>query len=232
MIRAILTDIEGTTSSIAFVKTVLFPYAAAHLPDYVRAHAGEPLVVEQLDAVRHLSGEPAADAERVIAILQEWMRADRKATPLKALQGMVWKHGYQSGAYRAHVYADAVDCLRRWQAQGLRLYVYSSGSVAAQKLFFRYTEAGDLTGLFDGYFDTTTGSKCEPAAYRQIAAAIGLPAQGILFLSDVAGELDAARTAGLQTAWLVRPEDNPHTPAECAAASHPAVTSFTDLQVN
>lgn len=232
MIHAILTDIEGTTSSMAFVKTVLFPYAAAHLPAYVRAHAQEPAVAEQLAAVRQAVQEPGADLERVIAILLAWIQADSKATPLKALQGMVWKHGYQSGAYKAHVYADAVDGLRRWQAQGLRLYVYSSGSVAAQKLFFRYTRAGDLTALFDGYFDTSTGPKQEPDSYRKIAAAIGLPAQDILFLSDVAGELDAAREAGLSTAWLVRREDNPRTPAECAAATHPAVASFTDLQVN
>ncbi len=232
MTKAILTDIEGTTSSIAFVKDVLFPYAAHYLPAYVREHADEPTVAEQLQAVRVAVKEPEADIDRVIAVLLNWIAEDRKATPLKTLQGMVWKHGYQSGAYQAHVYADAAKKLREWHAQGLPIYIYSSGSVAAQKLFFKYSEAGDLTPLFSGYFDTTTGPKQEQASYEAIVQAIGLPAQEILFLSDVAAELDAAKAAGLKTCWLVRPQDNPQPDEAVQASAHSAVQSFNAIKVN
>jgi enolase-phosphatase E1 len=203
-INAILTDIEGTTSAVSFVFDVLFPYAAAHLPDFVREHAGEAAVAGQLDAVRSESGEAQADVERCIAILLQWLAEDRKATPLKALQGMVWEQGYRAGQLKGHVYPDAVDALRRWKAEGFDLYVYSSGSIQAQKLIFGCSEAGDLTPLFSGYFDTTSGAKREAASYVRIAEAIGLPAQRILFLSDVVQELDAAREAGLQTIGLAR----------------------------
>jgi len=203
-IKAILTDIEGTTSAVSFVFDVLFPYAAAHLPDYVREHAGEPAVAEQLAAVRADSGEASADTERCIDILLGWIAEDRKATPLKALQGMVWEQGYHAGQLKGHVYADAVDALRHWHAEGFALYVYSSGSIQAQKLIFGCSEAGDLTSLFSGYFDTTSGPKREAESYRRIAAAIGLPGEEILFLSDVVQELDAARLAGMQTIGLAR----------------------------
>lgn len=203
-VRAVLTDIEGTTSAVSFVFEVLFPYARAHLPDFVRAHAAEPAVAAQVEAVRAESGEPQASLERVVEILLEWLDADRKATPLKALQGMVWERGYQAGALRGHVYPDAVEALRAWHAQGLALYVYSSGSVQAQKLIFGCSEAGDLTPLFSGYFDTTSGPKREAASYLRIATAIGLPPGEILFLSDVVQELDAARAAGMVTGGLAR----------------------------
>lgn len=158
-IKAILTDIEGTTSAVSFVFDVLFPYAARHLPDFVREHAGEPEVAAQLAAVRAESGEADADVERAIAILLQWIAEDRKATPLKALQGMVWAQGYRDGQLKGHVYPDAVQALREWKARGLDLYVYSSGSIQAQKLIFGCSEAGDLGPLFSGYFDTTSGPK-------------------------------------------------------------------------
>lgn len=203
-IKAILTDIEGTTSAVSFVFDVLFPYAAAHLPDYVRQHAAEPAVAEQLAAVRADSGEANADSERCIEILLGWIAEDRKATPLKALQGMVWEQGYRAGQLKGHVYPDAVDALRQWHAEGYQLYVYSSGSIQAQKLIFGCSEAGDLSPLFSGYFDTTSGPKREAGSYQRIAAAIGLPGEEILFLSDVVQELDAAQQAGLQTIGLAR----------------------------
>lgn len=203
-IKAILTDIEGTTSAVSFVFDVLFPYAAAHLPDFVRGHAGEPGVAVQLDAVRAQSGEPGADVERCIAILLNWLAEDRKATPLKALQGMVWERGYHAGQLKGHVYPDAVEALRRWKAEGYDLYVYSSGSIQAQKLIFGCSEAGDLTPLFSGYFDTTSGPKREAASFARIVQAIGLPGEQVLFLSDVVQELDAARETGLQTIGLAR----------------------------
>lgn len=203
-IKAILTDIEGTTSAVSFVFEVLFPYAARHLPDFVREHADEPAVALQLQAVREASGEGDADVPRVIEILLEWIAEDRKATPLKALQGMIWAQGYRAGQLKGHVYPDAVEALKRWKAAGYGLYVYSSGSIQAQQLIFGCSEAGDLTPLFSGYFDTTTGPKREAASYARIADAIGCAAGELLFLSDIVEELDAARQAGLQTLGLAR----------------------------
>lgn len=203
-IKAILTDIEGTTSAVSFVFDVLFPYAKQHLPAFVRQHAGEPDVAVQLQAVRNDSAEPDASVDRVIEILLQWIAEDRKATPLKALQGMVWEQGYQAGHLKGHVYPDAVEALKRWHQAGYALYVYSSGSIQAQKLIFGCSEAGDLSGLFSGYFDTTSGPKREEASYRSIAASIGHPAEAILFLSDIVEELDAAQLAGMATCALVR----------------------------
>ncbi|WP_165664536.1 acireductone synthase [Metapseudomonas otitidis] len=217
-IKAILTDIEGTTSAVSFVFDVLFPYAARHLPGFVSEHAAEPAVAEQLEAVRRESGEPEASVERVVAILLEWIAEDRKATPLKALQGMVWEQGYRAGQLKGHVYPDAVEALRRWHAEGYRLYVYSSGSIQAQKLIFGCSEAGDLSPLFSGYFDTTSGPKREAGSYRRIVEAIGLSAEEVLFLSDVVQELDAAREAGLPTIGLAREGGE--------LAGHPTVASF------
>lgn len=220
-IKAILTDIEGTTSAVSFVFDVLFPYAREHLPGFVRAHAEEPAVAAQLAAVRAESGEADADLERVIAILLEWIAADRKATPLKALQGMVWEQGYRAGQLKGHVYPDAVEALRAWHAAGYALNVYSSGSIQAQKLIFGCSEAGDLTPLFDAYFDTTSGGKREAASYARIAAALGRPAGEILFLSDVVEELDAAREAGMATCGLAREGGE--------LAGHLTVTSFAAI---
>ncbi|MGL4316157.1 MAG: acireductone synthase [Pseudomonas sp.] len=203
-IKAILTDIEGTTSAVSFVFDVLFPYAARHLPDFILNHADEPQVREQLQAVRVESGEADADLIRVIEILLGWIAADRKATPLKALQGMIWAEGYQAGQLKGHVYPDAVEALKRWKEEGYALYVYSSGSIQAQQLIFGCSEAGDLSSLFSGYFDTTSGPKREADSYRRITQAIGLPADKILFLSDIVEELDAAQQAGMQTCGLAR----------------------------
>ncbi|ATR84252.1 acireductone synthase [Pseudomonas sp. FFUP_PS_473] len=223
-IKAILTDIEGTTSAVSFVFDVLFPFAARHLPDFVRTHAAEPAVAAQLQAVRTDSNEPAADVERVIEILLQWIAEDRKATPLKALQGMVWAEGYQAGLLKGHVYPDAVEALKRWHQEGYALYVYSSGSIQAQKLIFGCSEAGDLTPLFSGYFDTTSGGKREAQSYRTIAQAIDLPAEQILFLSDIVEELDAAQQAGMATCGLVRQGGE--------LAGHSNVVSFALIDVN
>lgn len=216
-IKAILTDIEGTTSAVSFVFEVLFPYAAEHLPDFVLRHADEPQVAEQLAAVRAESGEAQADTQRLVEILLGWIAADRKATPLKALQGMVWAEGYRAGQLKGHVYPDAVEALKRWKQEGYELYVYSSGSIQAQRLIFGCSEAGDLTPLFSGYFDTTSGPKREVASYRNIAQAIGRPAEQILFLSDIVEELDAAQQAGMQTVGLAR--DGGELPGHGSVAS-------------
>lgn len=223
-INTIVTDIEGTTSSIAFVKDVLFPYAARHLPDYVRSHSNEPGVAAALDATAAEAGLERSDEPALIEQLLGWIDQDSKATPLKALQGMIWTAGYERGDYRAHIYPDAASALQRWHRRGLRLYVYSSGSVRAQQLFFRYSEAGDLTPLFSGYFDTTTGPKREAASYRAISAAIQTDPHRTLFLSDIVEELDAARTAGMRTCWLQRPQDLPDPPPR---DDHPRAEDFS-----
>jgi len=203
MIRAVVTDIEGTTTSVTFVYDVLFPYARQRMADYVTGHADDPAVREQLDAVSSEVGR-ALDDDAAVAQLLTWMDEDRKATPLKALQGMIWEAGYRNGAFTGHVYDDAVRNLRRWKAGGIRLFVYSSGSVSAQQLLFRHSDAGDLTPLFEDYFDTRIGAKREVSSYRAILDSIGLPADEVLFLSDIEAELDAAARAGLRTCWLVR----------------------------
>ena len=190
MIRAILTDIEGTTSSIAFVAETLFPYARQALPAYVAAHP---------DAVAPLLAEvAAAEPGDPVQTLLRWIDQDRKATPLKTLQGWIWAEGYAAGAFRGHVYPDAAQALRAWKAAGYGLYVYSSGSVEAQKLIFGHSDQGDLAPLFSGWFDTTSGPKREASSYVRIADAIGEPPAAILFLSDVQAELDAAAAAGMR----------------------------------
>lgn len=219
--RAVLTDIEGTTSSIAFVKDVLFPYARARLPRFVESHPDDREVIRWLDATAREVGIDDPRSRRVIDTLLRWIDEDRKATPLKALQGMIWKAGYEAGDYRAHVYPEVPARLRAWKARGLELFVYSSGSVAAQKLFFGHTEAGDLASLFDGWFDTEVGGKRERGSYLRIAEATGLPPPGIVFLSDIGAELDAARGTGMQTIQLCRPPE--HCPE---SATHPCVPDF------
>ena len=202
--RAILTDIEGTTSSIDFVHEILFPYAKSALPDFVRERRRDSGVAALLDEVRGAIGEPDANTERVIEALLGWIDEDRKSTPLKALQGLVWERGYRAGDFTGHVYADAARNLRRWHEAGLPIYVYSSGSTRAQELLFRHSDAGDLTPVFAGYFDTRIGAKREQHSYAAIAKDIGLPPGDILFLSDVAAELDAAAAADMRTIQLVR----------------------------
>ena len=203
-VDAILTDIEGVTGSISFVKDILFPYAKQHLAAYIMARETDAAVERILDEARAESGQPDADTARLIATLTSWIDEDKKITPLKELQGLIWEDGYRQGRLTAHVYEDAVDYLRKWRQAGKSLYVYSSGSVKAQKLLFEHTEYGDLRSLFSGYYDTRTGQKIDPASYREITRQIGQASHRILFLSDVVAELDAARAAGMSTALLVR----------------------------
>ena len=203
-IRAIVTDIEGTTSSISFVRDVLFPYARERLPAFIETHGDTPEVLHWLHEAAKEAGLVEASRQEIIELLIHWIDEDRKSTALKALQGMIWKDGYEAGDYQSHMYPEVAARLRAWQASGLSLYVYSSGSVPAQKLLFGFSEAGDLTPLFSGYFDTETGHKREADSYTKIAEAISLPPQQILFLSDIVEELDAAQAAGFRTAWLIR----------------------------
>jgi enolase-phosphatase E1 len=225
-IRAIVTDIEGTTSSISFVKDVLFPYARKRLPAFIETHADQADVQHWLHEAAKEAGLIEASRQEVIDLLVRWIDEDRKSTALKALQGMIWKEGYEAGEYRAHVYPEVASRLHAWRGEGLRLYVYSSGSVPAQKLLFRYSESGDLTPVFAGYFDTETGPKRETVSYQRIVEAIGERPEHVLFLSDIVEELDAAKGAGLQTGWLVRaPLTVPAQP------KHPVYVTFDAIQL-
>jgi len=224
MIRAILTDIEGTTSSLSFVKEVLFPYSRQHIGQFIADHAGDAEVARELEETSRLAGKKLSLTEASDQLV-EWIDLDRKVTPLKALQGMIWATGYRNGDFHGHIYEDAARQLQSWKTAGTSLYVFSSGSVAAQKLLFAHTPFGDLTSLFSGYFDTRVGAKQECASYTAIAEQIGLPAETILFLSDIDGELDADRQAGLQTIKLLREGD---LPAECV---HKTVKTFDEIAV-
>lgn len=226
--RAVLVDIEGTTSTIAFVHEVLFPYADEHLDAYVAAHREDPVVAQALRDAAQLAGlEPDVDDATVLAHLHAWIAQDRKATPLKTLQGLIWAEGYAQTGLRGHVYPDAAAGLRRWHAAGLKLYVYSSGSVEAQRVLFANSVHGDLTALFSGNFDTTVGSKRASASYAVIADVVGLAPADIVFLSDVDAELDAARKAGMQTVRLSRPADT----AAGATTTHASAVSFDELDI-
>lgn len=232
-IAAIVTDIEGTTSGMGFVHDVLFPYALKHIGHFVREHQEERDVMRVLIRLSDNTGIPRHDIEEIIRLLQRWIREDQKVTELKALQGMIWEKAYKQGLFQAHVYPDVPEVLQRWQQEERNLYVYSSGSVKAQQLFFRYSTSGDLRLLFSGYFDTTMGPKRDEQSYRNIAAAIALPPQSIMFLSDVKEELDAAAQAGFRTTWLIRPEDTSLDPERARLKSaHPVATSFEQIQLD
>ena len=232
-VKLILTDIEGTTSSISFVKDVLFPYAADHLPAFVKTNLNDEKVQTALQQTAELAAADgdvinADDTDAIIAKLLQWISEDRKATPLKALQGLIWKTGYENGDYQAHMYPDATEHLKKWNDSGLPLYVYSSGSVKAQELFFGYSQDGNLLPLFKGHFDTLVGGKRETQSYLNILAELqkthaGLNAADVLFLSDIKEELDAARDAGMQTVWLLRDSEIP------SDAEHKAVKSFAEI---
>lgn len=206
-IRFILTDIEGTTTSVSFVYDVLFPYFRENIyklrdmklnPDVFEAFEQAIEISEEVD------GEHIRHTDEILAKLLQWSREDKKITPLKTLQGILWKEGYVSGQIKGHVYADVPPALAAWKARHIQLGVFSSGSVQAQKLIFGYSEHGDLTPNFSQYFDTTTGGKRETETYRKISDLVEVKPENILFLSDIREELEAAKEAGYQTIQLVR----------------------------
>lgn len=219
--KLILTDIEGTTSAIAFVKDTLFPFAEAELDAFLAARGAEPEVAAILAEV------PGPDRA---ATLRGWMAADAKVTALKSLQGLIWAAGFADGRLRGHLWPDVAPCLREWHAAGVALAVYSSGSVGAQKLLFGHSEAGDLLPLFSGFYDTKVGGKRDATAYAAIAGQAGHRPAQILFLSDVAEELDAAAASGLLTCQLIRPQDGTVASGRHRqAADFPAVAQLFQL---
>jgi enolase-phosphatase E1 len=225
--RVILLDIEGTTSSIEYVYDVLFPYVRSALPGYLDAHWND---ADVQTACKKIAAETqradfSVTKDSILAEVFRLMDGDVKSTGLKELQGLVSRAGYEDGSLRAHFYADVPAALERWTKAGVRCCVYSSGSIEAQKNFYCYADAGDLSKYISGNFDTTTGPKRERASYAAIAAALQIAPNEILFCSDVLAELDAARAAGMQTVLVVRPGNKPVD----AGHAHRAIRSFAEL---
>ena len=237
--HGILLDIEGTTSSVSFVYDVMFPFVRRELKDYLAKQWGDPALTQAVETIAADAGHPSFDAwmketggeiDAQVLVRQEVSRLmdnDVKATGLKTLQGLVWKSGFASGELQAHVYDDVPAALAAWQTAGLDIRIYSSGSIAAQKLFFGHTVAGNLLDHFRGHYDTTTGGKKEAASYQAIAAAYQVEPSALLFLSDVVAELDAAREAGFQTGLALRPGNTPATPGH----GHAEIRQFDQVQI-
>jgi enolase-phosphatase E1 len=207
-VKYILTDIEGTTTSVKFVYDVLFPYFREHigeLRNMTSLNEVQKAFKQTVDLNASLENKKLNSVDDIVNTLYRWSEEDRKVTPLKLVQGILWEKGYETGVIKGHVYEDVAPCLTKWREQGITLGVFSSGSIAAQKLIFGYSEAGDLTPNFSNYFDTTTGGKRELETYPKIADELGLDPNSILFLSDIVEELEAADKAGFQTVQLVRP---------------------------
>jgi enolase-phosphatase E1 len=229
--RAILLDVEGTTSSISFVYDVLFEHAKQHVGNFLTRHRHDASIVQLAVAMAQTAGmaitaeEIANDPTRAALAAVDLMNRDIKDTSLKALQGMIWRHGFESGEIVAHVYDDVPAALTRWRDAGLDVRIYSSGSIEAQRLFFSHTAAGDLTSCLQGHYDTTTGHKREQTSYEKIAADMGIAPRQILFVSDVGEELDAARGSGMATALAVRPGNRPAG----GLLDHDPIDSFDEI---
>lgn len=237
---AFLLDIEGTTTPIDFVYKTLFPYARTHVKDYLAAHLSSAqvradidcLLEENAEDMRRALGAPKLEGpierlsiEDIVAYVHWLMDRDRKTTPLKSLQGKIWEAGYNSGDLTSEVFEDVPRAFNRWREQGIGIYIYSSGSVLAQKLLFASTQFGDLTSFISEYFDTQIGAKKDAESYRRIAAAIKLQPSEILFVSDVTDELDSATSAGLEALLCVRAGNHTQTDA----ANYTAVHSFDEI---
>lgn len=230
----VLLDIEGTTSSVSFVYDVMFPFVRRELEPYLETAWRTPecrAACEQIASEAVGSGQWASgstlDQRAVRDEVLRLMDGDIKSTGLKALQGLIWERGFDSGELLAHVYDDVPPALLRWNGSGLDVRIYSSGSVQAQRLFFGHTEFGNLLGQFRGHYDTTTGPKRQAASYAAIASDFQQPASEIVFLSDILAELDAARTAGMQTVLVLRPDNKPVEPGH----GHTAISSFAQLEL-
>jgi len=195
--RAVLLDIEGTIGDIAFVRDVLFPYARARLADTLKARWDDPEIVPVVHAACESSLDELTTPALATRQFLSWMDQDKKIGPLKTLQGIIWREGYASGELKAHLYPDAVEAIHAWTKRGVKVAIYSSGSIEAQKLYFKHSVAGDLTSFLSGYFDTTSGPKGEASSYTKIARALGIEPSAIAFFSDLPAETSAALQAGL-----------------------------------
>ncbi|XP_062870088.1 enolase-phosphatase E1 [Trichomycterus rosablanca] len=249
-VSVFLLDIEGTTTPITFVKDILFPYIKDHLVEYLSAHWEEDECKQDVQLLKKQTEEDLkqnracrvhavdqtahTDEEKAIREVVDdvlWqMAADRKTTALKQLQGHMWRSAYVSGKIKGEVYQDVVPAIRRWRRHGLKVYIYSSGSIEAQKLLFGYSVEGDLLDLFDGHFDTTIGAKVESKSYEKIAERIGCSPEDIMFLTDVTREAKAAEDAGLNVAIVVRPGNMELTEEE--KNLYKIITTFSQLELS
>lgn len=224
--KYILMDIEGTTTSISFVHDILFPYSKDRMASFVKSHRSKQSVEDILsDTKKTILSENKIQINDEDAVTQliEWIKQDRKHPALKKIQGMIWSEGYHSGEIKGHVYQDVPAALEQWKKAGLTLGIYSSGSVEAQKDLFAYSIYGDLNFYITNNFDTAIGQKRDENSYRNISRSLNLDPGEILFLSDIAEELDAAKSAGFRTTQLLRLEDIPHT-------GHDQVKTFQDIR--
>jgi enolase-phosphatase E1 len=238
-ISHILLDIEGTTCPVNYVSQTLFPYASQQLPTYLHVHQGDPdiaALIEELEKLWQEDKDPAAKqlrrqqdspatepAQALMPYLQHLIRTDQKVTALKDLQGRIWESGYSQGVLVAPIYEDVPSTLSGWKEQGLCLAVYSSGSIAAQKLLYRYSNAGNLSTLFEHWFDTRTGLKQTPESYSSISRHMQCESTNILFISDSYNEVEAAHQAGLHV-LLSHREDSPIPPSP-----YQAIRSFHEI---
>lgn len=230
MIKAILTDIEGTTSSISFVHDVLFPYAYDKMADFLTQNWHNPQVKNIVLEVAKLENLTDFTPSQITTILKEWIKLDRKVTPLKDLQGIIWEEGYKNGDYRSHIYQDAYEKLVSWHNQNIPIYIYSSGSVYAQKLFFSHSEYGNLLYLFSGFYDTNIGNKKESQSYQNIANSLNLNPDEIIFLSDVEAEVNSAFAVGMSTVWVIR-DENLFQEKKAINSSHQIVNNFNLINI-
>ena len=227
----VVLDIEGTLTATSQVHVVLYDYARPRLGPWIDAHGDDPVVTDAVAEIRELGNLPdTAPTADVVAVLHGWMAADQKIAPLKTLQGLIWEKGYADGDLTTSFFPDVAPKLRQWHADGLRLAVFSSGSVAGQIASFSRTTDGDLTSLFDKHFDTVNaGPKKEEPSYHAIAEGLSADGPRIVFFSDVPAELDAARAAGWQTVGVARPGE-PFGDADFGP--HPTIGSFDEVEVS
>ena len=219
--KVVLLDIEGTTSAIDFVHTTMFDYARNNLEDFLVSSFETKETIETLEVFAQDEKQPSLAAflvgtsskaekiDRIVNLASKRMKEDSKATGLKALQGLVWRKGFNNGELKGHIYNDVPDAFNRWKKSGITIAIYSSGSILAQKIYFANTIFGNLGTLISNHFDTTSGPKRISSSYENITNILNAKAGDILFLSDVTEELDAAKAAGMATGLLIRPGNKP-----------------------
>lgn len=225
MIKAILLDIEGTIAPISFVKEVLFPFSKERMEEFVKENKDKPEIKQIIEEVKKIEGKELS-LEEVIETFKRWIDEDRKITPLKDIQGYIWEEGFKTGSLKAPVYEDAYKKMLQWKEKGIPMYIYSSGSVKAQKLFFGHTEYGNILNFFKGHFDTKIGNKKEKESYQKIAEEIGLKPEEILFLSDNPDEIKAAAEAGIKAIRVVRENDAEYI----KDFPYPQISSFEEIK--
>ncbi|HEV8368019.1 MAG TPA: acireductone synthase [Pyrinomonadaceae bacterium] len=228
-VRAVLLDIEGTTTPISFVHDALFPYSRQHLKTFLEQHADSSDVIADLARFRNEHTVDVDAGQEPPPLIEEYVYwlidRDRKSPALKSLQGKIWEQGYKDGTLKSSVFADVPPALQRWHDAGISVNIFSSGSVLAQKLLFAHTDEGDLTKLINSYFDTRVGKKTDVESYRQIASRLSTAAQEVHFISDVIAELDAASGAGMKTSLCIRPGNA----AQDSNSRHQTIRSFDEL---